>query len=304
MNTLHVLLPPLKQCAGVPLLTTWCSRGDRLPDATPGRLAATAHWFSSPGGTLPVAALTRELHAHDAGHATWLCADVASVQPDLNGVRMIACGNLDLTATEADALARDLRPMFGDRGDLLEATTPSRWHLRLPEGAATPVFDAPEQVLGDDLLGHLPQAPDARRWRLLLNEAQVILHQHAVNAARRRRGQLPANSLWLWGGGALPSWVKTPLTRVFSNDPLLHALAAQAGIAAQSTATFPEQALAAGDEVLLDLDAARALGNHVTQLQFAQLQRLRVGTLVLAFASGERYRVRPWHRWRFWRRAA
>jgi hypothetical protein len=302
MSTLHVLLPPLAASAAIPALATWRS-GDELPVAAPGRQSMLEGCFRTPGTTLPAAALTREWHAHDADGATWLCADPASVQPDLNGVRMIACGNLDLTAGESDALARELQPVFGDRGCLLEPTTPARWHLRLPAGAPVPAFDTPEQVLGDDLLQHLPQAPDARRWRLLLNEAQVILHQHPVNAARRRRGQLPANSLWLWGGGILPAWVKTPLVRVFSDDPLLQALAVQARIEVQPVAAFAASSVAAGDKVLLDLDAADNLDDRAAQLQ-AWLRRHHVDTLLLAFASGERCRVRRWHRWRFWRRPA
>ena len=105
------------------------------------------------------------------------------------------------------------------------------YHVRLPVDAPTPTLAAPEQALGEDLYQHLPDGADGRRWRVLLNEVQVLLHQHPRNAERRTRGLPPVNSLWLWGGGTLPSLVRTPLRGVISDDVLLGALATRAGIA-------------------------------------------------------------------------
>ena len=41
--------------------------------------------------------------------------------------------------------------------------------------------------------------------RMLLNEVQVLLHQHPLNAARQTRGLPPVNSVWFWGAGRLPA---------------------------------------------------------------------------------------------------
>ena len=38
-----------------------------------------------------------------------------------------------------------------------------------------------------------------------MNEAQMILHTHPVNAEREARGMPAVNSVWLWGGGTLPA---------------------------------------------------------------------------------------------------
>lgn len=300
----HVLLPARAACADIVALAQPLARADRLPDAAPGYLAALAAHFQWPGVQLPVAALLREHAAGDAVGASWLCADPAYVQPDINGARMLACGTLDLTRDEAEALARELRPVFGDSGALLETTTPARWHLRLPAGAVLPAFATPEDVLGADLFEHLPQGVEGRRWRQLFNEAQVILHQHPVNAARRARGAMPANSLWFWGAGALPAWIKTPLARVASDDPLAHALAARAGIGSETPR--PELLAQVFDgAALFDLErvAPDALAQTWLPALFASLARGRVRELHFAFASGERFRLARWHRLRFWRRA-
>lgn len=300
----HVLLPTRAACADIDALAQALARADRQPDAAPGYLATLAAHFQWPGTQLPVAALLREHAAGDAVGASWLCADPAYVQPDINGARMLACGTLDIDRSEAEALARELKPVFGDSGALLETTTPARWHLRLPAGAVLPAFATPEEVLGADLFEHLPPGPEGRRWRQLFNEAQVILHQHPVNAARRARGAMPANSLWFWGGGALPAWIKTPLARVASDDPLARALAARAGVGSETPR--PELLAQAHDgATLFDLEriAPDVLAQAWLPALFDALARGRVTELRFAFASGERFCLARWHRLRFWRRA-
>src|SRR6185312_8364748 len=78
----------------------------------------------------------------------WLPADPAWVRPDMNGVRLLACGQLQLSMDEAQAFAAMLRPVFDEAGMQLEISTPDRWHLRLPADMPLPDFDAPEQALG------------------------------------------------------------------------------------------------------------------------------------------------------------
>ncbi|MCE5233377.1 MAG: phosphoglycerate mutase [Mizugakiibacter sp.] len=304
MNALHILLPPYAQCAGIAALAQLLARADRLADAAPGYAVALGEYFRWPGATLPAAALLRQRAVGDAEGATWLCADPAYVRPDINGARMLACGSLDLSRAEAEALARELKPVFGDSGALLETTTPARWHLRLPAGAVLPAFAAPEDVLGADLFEHLPEGNEGRRWRQLFNEAQVILHQNPVNAERHARGAMPANSLWFWGGGALPAWVKSPLAVVASDDELALALAARAGVDVESPRPQALAAARAG-AALFDLErvAAEALARDWLPALADALARGRATELRFVFCSGERHRLARWHRLRFWRRA-
>jgi hypothetical protein len=63
----------------------------------------------------------------------------------------------------------------------------------------------------------------ARLIRRLQNEAQMLLHEHPLNAERERRGLLAVNSFWLSGAG-LPQPVSGTAPRV--DDRLRrHALA-------------------------------------------------------------------------------
>jgi hypothetical protein len=275
-------------------------RADRLPAGPKGYLGGLEHYFACPGG-LPAAALTRELLSGDAADNAWLSADPAWVQPDLNGARLLACGQLALSMDEADALARPLKPVFGDAGMLLEVSSPDRWHLRLSKDSQIPAFASPERALGEDLFQHLPQGADGRRWRMLINETQILLHQHPVNQSRIERGLAPVNSLWFWGGGSLPAHVRTTLSAVIGDDVLLGALARRAGLVMQSRNRAAVALARAGG--LIDLQDLPV--EAIAQEWWPALEPLlRNQAVHWVFASGERYAQQPWHRWRFWRKAA
>jgi hypothetical protein len=291
-------LPALARFEPAHPLRRLLARADRLDDGPRGYLAGLAAWFDAPQ-PLAAGALTRELADGDAGEVSWLCADPAWVEPDMNGARLLACGQMRLSQAEAEALAEPLVPLLEEQGMQLALTTPDRWHLRLPPGTAAPAFPAPEQALGENLLQHLPQGPEGRRWRILQNDLQVALHQHPLNAQRRAAGKPPVNNLWLWGAGTLPGQVRTALHGVLSDDPLLRALAARAGIGhgARPSEGAPHDVPSAWLLDLQDLPANAFAGTWMSMID--GLARSR--TLRLTFASGERWECRPWHRWRFWR---
>lgn len=293
-------LPALSHFEPAHPLRQWLGRADRLPDGAAGYLAGLSDYFPGAGDPLPAAALTRDLIAGDADGASWLSADPAWVQPDLTGARLLACGQMHMSMEEAQALAAPLKPLFGDAGMLLEVGHPDRWHLRLPPGTPLTTFAAPEQALGEDLSQHLPPGADGRRWRVLLNEVQVVLHQHPLNAERRAQGLAPINSVWFWGGGSLPRQVKSSLGGVISDDLLLQALARRAEVTFR--ARTPESAATATGADLLDLQDLPA--NEIADAWWPTLQAmLERQPVTLHFASGERWLRKPLHRWRLWRGA-
>jgi hypothetical protein len=308
MVELTLLLPDRERVlanAGHGLLGTWLARGDRLAGAAPGRDVMLRECFEFTGTEIPVAALTRSLDAADAAAAVWLRADPAWVVADAVTLRLLASGDLQLSIDDCEELARPLKPLFGDAGFLLEPVRPARWYLRCPSGAQLPVFSSPQAALGDDIARHLPEGDAGRRWRHLLNEAQVMLHNHPLNAERVRRGMPPVNSLWIWGAGMLPDWVRTTQSVVVSDDEIVHALARLANIPVVNSMADALSAAAAGTAILIDLDrpaSASALdGEWQEPIQRALSDRV-VAEVRLTFASGERFRYRHGHRWRFWRK--
>ncbi len=295
-------------------------QADRLQVAL-GDAARLARAFDILPRGLPVAALTRQRDAGDALGFTWLRADPGCVRPAMASARLVACGDLGLSSAECEALLKPLKPLFGDEGFPISAPVPSRWYLCLPPDTRLPDFAPPSAVLNDDLFAHLPEGASGQRWRRLMNEAQIILHNHPVNAARTRAGKLPANTLWFWGAGRLPDHVHSAHTVVFSDDAVVASLCAFAGITCR-TGTLPSVGATgvpqAGDEgalerlewaelrgVVLDLrglpDPALLEARWLDRLIDAVARRA-IDALVLDFGDGLLLRWRGAHRWRLWRR--
>lgn len=324
---LNVLLPGRDKLAHVAAFAAWLARGTTLPAALPGYLVAMAEHFRWPSGALPAAALIRQSVAGDAGDALWLSADPAWVQPELNGARLLACGNLGLTVEESASLVAALAETFEAEGMDLRVGDAQHWQLRLPGYIDVPVFPEPEDALGADLFEQLPKGEAGRRWRALINEAQVVLHNHPVNRSRASRHLPPVNSVWLWGAGVLPDWVECGLSRIYSDDLLAWALGHRANVDVQPRSAFlspvatASMAKGARGKAVIAAEAAPAKQREdhpYTLLDLQDIQpheferdwwpaleaRLTEGTEVrLAFADGVRAVLKKSHRLRFWRKA-
>nr|WP_255681932.1 phosphoglycerate mutase [Luteimonas sp. BDR2-5] len=282
--------------------------------AGPGRRAQLARQVDLPAGAWPMAALSRQVDAGDgdAADSQWLRADPAWLRPDINGVRLMAHGEtLGLTRADCDALLPALKPLFGDAGFRLDAPVPSRWYLRLPRGSRLPAFPDPAEALGTDLSEHDGDdgmldggTPEARRWRMLASEAQIILHNHPWNAARAVAGRAPVNALWFWGGGAWPDagvHVRSRHGHVYTVDPTCQALAA----AATDVQPLPPAWPGGAGDALFDLAGLRDLRQLETQWlrpALAALGRGELAALELDDEDGRVLTLARWHRLRIWRR--
>lgn len=312
MSRAYVLLPEWKRCVTSTvvangILSYWLARGDRIESQPSGIEHAIRELFDFSAKRFPAAALSRQIDVGDAAGSSWLRADPAHVRADMATARMLACGELGLTAAECAEIAKALKPLFGDAGFEFDACLPDRWYLRAAIGSELPECASPDVAMGDDLKLHLPLGASGKRWRQLYNESQIILHNHPVNERRVARGAVAVNSLWFWGAGVLPDWVRSPLTRVVSDSLEIRGLAALAGIPVDESGFDGIEQAQTQDPAaawLLDLSDLRADALEQAGLQLID-RALRRGVLravELSFASGERFHYRATHRFRFWRR--
>lgn len=197
-----------------------CARHRCLPDVdSPARQLCRA--FGINASEPPVAAITRQYDCGDAGLQAWMRADPVHVEPGYQGTVHVAQPMLN--AEEAAALVGEVAGAFTALKAVLSIGQPGRWYLCLsvpPRLRTTP--PAPVCALSSTL----PTGPDGLQWHRALNLVQMILHDSEINRRRVQRDELTVDSLWCWGMGSLP-WVKPPAwTRIYSDDPLAHALAA------------------------------------------------------------------------------
>jgi hypothetical protein len=269
------------------------------------------------GGGLPVASLSGLADLAGSEQYCLLRADPVHLRADQSSLRLFDANSFELSREEADALVASINDFNRERGWELLAPVPQRWYLRLPEPPAL-TTSSPFQVAGRNIDPYLPSGPDARHWRVIMNELQMLLYDHPVNRARLQRGQPAINSLWFWGGGLPQAARGTRPDAVFGSAALVIGLARHAGITHHG---LPEHArtvleLASGAHVLVVLDALQwpACYNEMERwletlaaLETAWFRPLldalaggRLGALAIDGCSGRRFRTSRWQQRAFW----
>ncbi len=251
------------------------------------------------GCRLSAAGLTVADDLPEAGQGVWLRADPVRLQPDLAAVWLLAGARL---APEGRA-ACALKELFADHGLAYHPASPERGYLLLDE-APQVRFVPPWTVAGRSLDEVMPIGADAARWRRLLSEAQILLHQHAADDHASDSGTA-ANGLWLWGEG--PTSEAADLTprvrRVYAGDFLLSACARYSGLPCEQI--DPTSARIPGSLIEWRPDARLDAGDNLEQLSALVARarrRLRLGlisSLELATAD-EMLQWQIGHAWPAW----
>ncbi len=235
MRNIHLVIPDLllpqelaaEACAGLalPSLERLLARAQSAPLPAESLEAWLCKAFGVEGQA--IAAVTLRADEMVPGEAYWLRADPVhlSIQRD----QLILQPDVHLDAGEAAQLCASLNAHFNEEGLHFFAPHPQRWYLQLevaPEMATYPLA----QVSGRNVHAYLPQGPGALHWHGVLNEIQMLLFEHAANQAREARGELPVNSVWLWGGGRAAGQLARPYAKVCGDSGLAGAFALAAGI--------------------------------------------------------------------------
>lgn len=183
----------------LPALSWLLGKGHLSRSAVSGQ----QQWLSDATGlaNFPYAALRAKSDDGMTQDDHWLCLDPIRLRGERTQFIVEAPGSLHIADEEAETLVHDLAPVFAELGEL-HIASPHEWHLHL--ATATPIRTTPlPDAVGFNGDNLMPHADNARIWRRLLNEAQMLLHAHPVNVAREQRGLPTINSLWPWGEGAL-----------------------------------------------------------------------------------------------------
>lgn len=310
------LLETAAQDLRLPALQALLARGTRQPCPAGGVEAALCEALGiSRQQDWPLAPITLAADGGVAGDVYWLRADPVHLRVMRDRIVLADSGAIDVSRQEADALAAAIGQHFGD--DLSPMPLhPRRWYLRFPHAprlVTTPLSVA----VGRNIDPLLPQGDDAMRFRALLNELQMLLHEHPVNQAREARGELPVNSLWLWGGGKQPPTHSTAMP-VYAPNAEAQALAAFCSKRVQAPPAHLDARLLEMDGIIL-LDALTLAGQlgdaygwrealrELEQDWFAPLRgKLRKigpqGLRLMDPVSGKALHLRPHDTWKFWRR--
>ncbi len=268
----------------------------------------------------PVAPLTLPVDGGDAGDAYWLRCDPVHLRAERTQLRLAEASAFSPTADEARVLVATLNAHFSADALTFHAPCPARWYLTLPRAPDLHTHALPD-VVGKDINRFLPAGGERLRWHRLLNEVQMVLHEHPVNQARETAGQPTLNSVWLWGGGIKPAVRGRHFTTVLSDDALAAGLAAAADVAhAALPSRAPAFSAAEASRLLAVVPHLRAPASYgepdgwrgaLLALErdwfaplLAALRARRLSGLALVTLGNDecrRYDVARADLWRFWR---
>jgi len=304
----EVLAPGLLDARPMPRLPALelLAARSRLESRAPSTVEAwLAEAFGLGAGPLPAGALTALGCGHDPGRDPWLRADPVHLAIGTDGASLTPASALELQPEEAAALVAALNAHFGGECEWLGADR--AWCLRtaqpLPVEADAPAESAAKAT------DALPHGDAAARARVLVTEVQMLLHRHAVNEARERRGAPAVNSVWLWGAGTLPAGASARWQLLLADNSMVAGLARLAGIRHESTSTVLADHLdrmPASGRILCVLER-NADVKHLEERWFmpllAALRAERVGMVTLHVPdAGKRWEVTRADLRRFWRR--
>ena len=288
-------------------LLDWLSRGDIERQALPLEpLDALSYLLGRRVDVTGRAALRFYGQTGDQPNVWMAAADPVYLEPRLDHLFLHALSSREFEAGMLRKLFDHLHDKLANDGAADFARVGRMGYLRADEPLETATLSAVavDQRVPNDWM---PSGLGAAGFRRLLSEIEMALHEHPVNAARVEAGRFPVNSLWLWGGGMLPTAKPERLPPLFCNDPLL---LGWWRLNASPVAAWPgsvERCLEASADGFAALIPFAA--EHVDELDPAlealhdALRRRELAEVRLSFANGTVVRLRRVHRWRWWRNA-
>ena len=298
-----VEIPNLRQrleAAGsprLPVLEHLLARATRLPGASSA--ASLAPLFGLDAAAFAPAPFMRlgDTGRHDAGW--WLRADPVHLAPDRDQLVLLPGDLLHAEPGETDALAQAFNDLYSAEGWRLEMAGTLRGYLRAPKPFDAVTHD-PEPVAGQPVLESMPAGPDGIVLRRLMNELQMLFHTHPVNRAREEAGKPLINSLWLWGGGALPASTGRAPAQIVGGSPLVRGLALWAG--REPVAIAHGNALGRDSLASLDADDLETLERDWLAPLFTRIKSGKLDALTLQLGGVGVFQLTSAGARRFWRR--
>jgi len=261
-----------------------------------------AHW---PAG--PVVALENGLTA--AGPGSWCVAQPVHFAAGLDHLRLAPLAQAALTEDDACALGALVGSHFGTDELTVAAFAHGAWLLRFARSIDC-LTQPPDAVVGHNVHDFMPAGRDGARIRSLMNEIQMLLHEHPVNQRRERSRRLPVNGWWLWGFGEAAGGTSAEsvnLGRWHSDDRWLRALGHALGSDAGDITTVGSETLRGDTYIALSQPPAQRVEESLASVDAGLLSMLasnvRAGSMhSLALLVGSAtLHIDSSARLRFWR---
>lgn len=169
-----------------------------------------------------------------------LCCDLVVLQTSHNDMVMKDCSPRFISAADSEKLIKALQEQINEPGIRFHAGHGYQHLMTLTGPAFAGKLSPPQELIGEGIRNFMPAGDEFKDLVHLMNQAQIVLHNHPYNQQRRRQNEDTINSIWLWGNGtpaALPAFAEQygKTSVVITESPLLRGMAKSAGMATLST---------------------------------------------------------------------
>ena len=281
-------------------------------------IAAWRDWLLEAAGRgeplaerLPAGPCVRALTQDGVPRGVWAVAQPVHLATAIDHLRLAPPHRLAITMDEARALHATVDGHLAGTGFRLEVGAADLWSLHCAEPIDCETFE-PGRVVGRNIRDFMPAGAHGAAVRSLMNEIQMLLHEHTVNERRARSGQAPVNSLWLWGFGALTSPRTFALPTLATDDAWLSGMWRLQGQQTMAVEAVDLPRATVGRDMLVALTRppGRTPTSSLEHVDGTTLDALRGDVAqgrirsVEIFTGSRVVALDARSRWRFWRRPA
>lgn len=195
-------------------------------------------------GDLPIAAISAAADGLDVGGSYWLRADPVHFVMQRDCFSLSEPAPLFVNSAHATLMIASLNKHFVQDGLVFCIGKSGAWYL-CADKTAQVTTTLPSVAMDKNVHHFMPQGTDSAKWKSMLNEVQMLLHDHPANEARESTGELVVNSVWLSGGGVMPAFkaMQQDVDLMTANDVLSVGLATWANLAYQSVPSSLDELL-------------------------------------------------------------
>lgn len=124
---------------------------------------------------------------------------LCNIHIDFQSTRLFPSHELQITKEQSLALFEAVKYLFAEKKIKLIAIHADHWVISLPQSFAGSIA-TPNLLSYKELHDYWPKDDKNQSLRQLLNEVQMLWHEHEVNQQRKAQGLKEINSPWLYGG--------------------------------------------------------------------------------------------------------
>lgn len=134
-----------------------------------------------------------------------LCCDLITLQATHDDMVMKDYTGGNLSKEDSELLMKALNEQVVDVSATFHSGKGYHNLLVIKHPPLKEKLSPPNELIGEGIRQFMPEGKGFRELIFVMNQAQIILHNHPYNKIRTKEQKDTVNSIWLWGNGDLPS---------------------------------------------------------------------------------------------------